>query len=82
MNEKEQHLENNLTMDADGWSIAYDFLSSMIADALVVFDFDRETVRYISNNGLILCGCTQENPIALGSDYFKKVIHPKDAPFL
>lgn len=81
MNDKVQDYENNSTMGADGWSIAYDFLSSMMADTLVVLDFGQKIFQYIPDNGLILCSCTQETPIALGYDYFEKVIHPKDMPF-
>lgn len=74
-------VESSPTMDAGEWSIAYDFLSSMMTEAFVVLDFERKNFQYIPNNDLILCGYTQGTRVALGYDFFKKVIHPKDIPF-
>ena len=72
--------ENNPTTDTDAWSIAYDFLSNMMTEALVVLDFKRRTFQYIPNHDLILCGYTQETPKMIGYNFFKEVIHPEDMP--
>jgi hypothetical protein len=73
--------ESSSSIDTDKWFIAYDFLSSMMTEALVVFDFDRKKIQYISNNDLVLCGYTQEMQKTLGYDFFNKSIHPKDILF-
>ncbi|WP_278704681.1 response regulator transcription factor [Parabacteroides goldsteinii] len=61
--------------------LTYDFLSSMMTEAIVVLDFAQNSFQYIPNNDLILCGYTQEALKDLGSDFFKKIIHPKDISF-
>lgn len=76
-----QNLENNPIMNVNERSIAYDFLSSMMADLFVVLDFERNNFQYIPSNNLLLCDYMQKTTIALDYDYFKKTIHPKDAPF-
>lgn len=68
-------------MNVGECSLTYDFLSSMMAEAIVVLDFDQNNFQYIPNNDLILCGYTQETLKKLGYDFFKKVIHPKDISF-
>jgi DNA-binding CsgD family transcriptional regulator len=74
-------LDCSPTMNAGEWSIVYDFLSSMMTETLIVLDFDLKNFRYIPNNDVILCGYTQETPKALGYDFFKEAIHPKDLSF-
>lgn len=76
-----QSLENSPIIDVGDWSIMYDFLSSTMTEAILVLDFERKNFQYISNNDLILSGYTQETAMALGYDFFKKVLHPKDIPF-
>lgn len=82
MNNRIQHLDNCLTMDTGGWSVLYDFLSDMMADMFLVFDFDQKCFRCIPNDSFILCGYTRETPVTFGYDYFEKRIHPDDDFFL
>jgi len=72
--------ESISTMDTDSLFISYEFLSSMMTEALVVLDFTRKNFRYVPNHDLFLCGYKRETPKQLGYDFFKKVIYPKDLP--
>lgn len=68
-------------VDLAKWSIMYDFLSSMMNELFVVFDFEYKKIQYVSNNGLTLSGYTQETSEDLNSDFVEKIIHPKDITF-
>lgn len=57
----------------------YDFLSSMISDSFIVFDFTQNNIDYISKNGLLFC-CSDGNVIDNNS--LKKIIYPADLIFL
>lgn len=79
MKNKIQNLENSSEMDAEKCSVMYDFLSSMIADLLVVFDFDQKSFNYMPKNESISCSYTEK---FLDFDCCKKIIHPNDRDFL
>ena len=70
-----------LEVDLAKWSIVYDFLSSMMNELFVVFDFKYKKIQYVSNNDLILSGHTQEISEDFSSDFVEKIIHPKDIIF-
>ena len=72
--------ESISTMDADSLFVSYDFFSSMMTEALVVFDFKRQNFRYVPNHDLFLCGYSRETPKQLGYAFLKEVIYPKDLP--
>lgn len=73
--------DSSRTMGSDECLIPYDFLSDMIAEMVVVFDFERKNFQYIPNNDLILSGDRKEKSVAFDYDFFKKVIHPEDVLF-
>lgn len=56
----------------------YDFLSSMISDSFIVFDFSQNNIDYISKKGLLSC-CLAEKDVDYGS--FRKIIYPTDRVF-
>lgn len=74
-------LVSNPRMDISEWLIAYDFLSSMLAETLIVFDFVQKKIRYMSNNNLILYDSVQEPPKEIDYDFLKQGIHPEDISF-
>lgn len=72
---------SNPKMDISEWLIAYDFLSSMLTETLVIFDFVQKEIRYMSNNNLILYDSVQEPPKEINYDFFKQGIHQEDISF-
>ena len=57
----------------------YDFLSDLISDSFIVFDFVQIRIDYISKKGLLSC-CSEEK--LLDNDSFKEIIYPADRSFL
>lgn len=68
--------DNSPTAETDEWSVAYDFLSGMMAETLVVLDFCGKNFQYMPRYGY-----KQDTSIALGYDFLKKMIHPEDMYF-
>ena len=54
--------------------------SCMISEALVVLDFQKRNILYVSPHYLCLCGYTPEKIKEEGYDFFKFAIHPDDLP--
>ena len=61
-------------------TIAYRDLTGMMAEVLIVLDFQHRNFRYVSNHALLLCGYSPEQVKALGYDFFREALHPKALP--
>lgn len=57
----------------------YDFLSDVISDSFIIFDFTLNRIDYISKNGLLSC-CSEGKVLDYNS--FKEIIYPADRIFL
>ena len=67
------------TMKSDeNISIEFSDLSRMISEAVVVLDFQKRKIQYVSSNYLFLCGFTPEKVKEEGYDFFKLILHPED----
>lgn len=57
----------------------YDFLSDVISDSFIIFDFTQNRIDYISQNGLLSC-CSEGKVLDYNS--FKEIIYSADRFFL
>lgn len=76
MKNNQQKIVNFPVLDTEEWISAYNFLSDMIANTVVVFDFDKKTFKYIPNDYV------QNTPIEVDYEHVKNIIHPNDVSFL
>ena len=58
--------------------LEYGDLSEMMAEALLVLDFQKRNFKYVSNHELCLCGHTQESVMAQGYEFFEDAVFPDD----
>jgi len=73
--------ESISAMGAGEMPMAFEDVSSMMTEALVILDFHQKNFLFMSNHNLSLGGFTLENSKEHGYDFFKKTIHPDDLPF-
>lgn len=65
-------------MNTENYFIICDFLSSVISDSVVVFDFIQNSFHYVLKSCCSSCCCVEEK---FDCDCFKKKIHPNDRFF-
>ena len=56
--------------------------SKIIKESIYVIDFHKKCFRFVSDQGIFLCGHTSEEVLQLGYQFYRKVIHPEDLPLL
>ena len=53
-------------------------LSSIVTESIYVIDVAANRFCYVSSNDLFLCGHAAEEALALGNDFYKKIVHSDD----
>jgi len=55
-----------------------DLLSSIVTESFYVIDVTANRFCYVSPNDLFLCGHSVDDALALGDNFYKKIVHPDD----
>jgi DNA-binding CsgD family transcriptional regulator len=73
-------ITGNDSIDALPFGI-YDF-SSICIEAVYVIDFLKQNFQFVGQHDFFLCGYTVTEAMALGYDFYTRIVHPKDLPLL
>lgn len=74
-------LDDNQKVNACGINVLFDIMSSFMTDAFVVYDFENESLKYISNNDLITYDYAWNNNENIDECIFSNLIYPDDIKF-
>jgi DNA-binding CsgD family transcriptional regulator len=55
-----------------------DMISSPAVESIYMLDLSRKQFCYVKSGGLFLCGCSVEDAVGQGYDFYSKIVHPDD----